>query len=106
MFDFLNHEQRCRIGPDFFLNGTKNKPASATTLRQSSRKQYVASVSLLHEICRSSRPEVFYKIRPEAYNFIKKRLWHTYFTENFEKYLRTLFFAEHLQVTASEFNFV
>ena len=46
---------------------------------------------------------LFYKAEdPEAGNFIKKRLQYKLFSMNFAKLLRTLFFIEHLQATASE----
>ena len=60
---------------------------------------------------RSSRPEVFCK-KDVLRNFakftgkhpcqspttlLKKRLWHTCFPVNFAKFLRTLFFTEHLR---------
>ena len=74
----------------------------------------------LHKIFRSSRPEVFCKkdllrnfakfigkhlchslffnkvagLRPAT--LFKKRLWHRCFPVNFVKFLRTLFFTEHL----------
>ena len=35
-------------------------------------------------------------------NLLKKRLWHRYFPVNFGIFLRTPFFTEHLQTTASE----
>ena len=34
---------------------------------------------------------------PQASSFIKKRLWHSCFPVNFEKFLRTPFFIEHLR---------
>ena len=36
------------------------------------------------------------KLKAEACNFIKKRIWHSCFPVNFEKLLRTPFLAEHL----------
>ena len=40
--------------------------------------------------------------RPEACNFIKKSLWHTCFSVDFAKFLRTPFLTEHLRTTASD----
>ena len=37
------------------------------------------------------------KLQAEACNFIKKRLWYKCFPVNFTKFLRTLFFVEHLR---------
>ena len=37
---------------------------------------------------------------PDGCNFIKKRLWHRSFSENFPKFLRTLF-TKHVRATAS-----
>ena len=40
--------------------------------------------------------------RPEACNFIKKRLWHRSFPVSFAKFLRTSFLTEHFWATASD----
>ena len=37
------------------------------------------------------------KLQAKACNFIKKRLWHSFFPVNFEKFLRTLFLIEHFR---------
>ena len=44
----------------------------------------------------------FNKVRPAP--LLKKRLWHRCFLVNFAKFLRILFFTEHLRMTASEEN--
>ena len=40
--------------------------------------------------------------RPEACNFIKKRLWRRSFPVSFAKFLRTSFLTEHFWATASD----
>ena len=46
-------------------------------------------------VWRCSVEKVFLEIRPAT--LLKKRLWHMCFPVNFAKFLRTLFFTEHLQ---------
>ena len=40
-------------------------------------------------------------LRPQAWNFDKKRLWHRCFPVNFRKFLRTSFLTEHFRAAAS-----
>ena len=48
-------------------------------------------------LCRSFSFNKVAGLRPETCNFIKKRLWHSCFSVNFEKFLRTpLLTIEHL----------
>ena len=41
-------------------------------------------------------------MRPQASNFIKKRLWHRCFPVNFVKVLKTGFYTENFWTTASK----
>ena len=67
-----------------------NRVNQMNQISENSRKNICARVSFFNKVP---------GLRPEA--LLKKRLWYRCFSVNFEKFLRTPFFTEYLQETAS-----
>ena len=69
---------------------------ASTSLKQ--RQSTSFALFLQRSYLRNSRPELFCKKGcPKPATLLKKRPWHKYFPGNFAKFLRILFFTEHIQ---------
>ena len=101
LFHFYTYVVFCGI--NFELTSIKQ----ITLKNQGSTNKNVLYWCLAH--IRSSWPEVFYRKgvlknfakftgkHLQASTLLKKRLWHRWFPVNYVKFLRTLFFTEHLR---------
>ena len=73
-----------------FLINNCNLPGNLPVVQMCSLKQ------VLLKILKNSYESTCAGVLPTAHSFIKKRLWHRCFSNNFPKFLKTTFFKEHL----------
>ena len=70
--------------------------------RRCSVKKVFLEISQNSQENTCARVSFLIKLQARPSTLLKKRLWHRCFPVNFENFLRTPFFTEHLWVTASQ----